>query len=181
MNSACMPDTSRDLKWFVLFTMPHHERSVFRNLTQKGIGALLPMRKAVKQWSDRKMKYEVPYFPNYVFVNIRRIDRYKVFEVPGIVRYLDSNQNPTVMVEEEINMIRLLEGREDIEVSIENFVKGEAVTISSGPLKNYTGVVVNTKGTKKLVLRLDSVKRNLLIDIAAYCLEKIPKGVLQPT
>jgi transcriptional antiterminator RfaH len=171
----------KDFFWFTLFTMPNHEKIVCGNLNKIGIESFLPMRKEMRQWSDRKMKVEVPYFPNYLFVNIRKVDRYKVFEVPGVVRYLDSNQNPTVMREKEINIIKTLESAGKFEVTSENFSKGDLVVITSGPLKNLQGVLIDKKGTKRLLLQIESIKRNLLVDVAAYSLKKIHEvGVLKP-
>lgn len=173
MNLSNSTLTKSDFSWYVLFTMPNHEKIVCGNLHKKGIETFLPLRKEIRTWSDRKVKIEAPCFPNYIFVNIRKVDRYRVFEVPGIVRYLDSNQNPTTIREKEINIIRKLVVEENFEVTTDNFIKGDAVMITSGPLQNLKGVLVDRKGTKRLLLEIESIKRNLLIDVAAYNLMKI--------
>lgn len=172
-----MKEKKSEFFWFVIFTQPNHEKIACSNLNKKGIEAFLPLRKEIRQWSDRKMKVEVPYFPNYLFVNLRKIDRYIVFEAPGVIRYLDSNQNPTVMDEKEMTIIKKLESLEKFEVTSETFSKGDAVVITSGPLMNMEGVLVDKKGSKRLLLQLQSIKRNLIIEVAAYNLRKIPNAI----
>jgi transcriptional antiterminator RfaH len=158
--------------WYVLYTMPHHEKSVCQGLTRKGIEAHFLVRKEIRQWSDRKRKMEVPVFPNYIFLQIRRGDRFKVFEIPGIVRYLDSNQDPTVIPQYEIDFILQLKN-ESYEVTNDAFHKGDQVVIESGPLRNWKGILVEKKGTKRLLVEISSIKRNLLIDVSSYQLKKI--------
>jgi len=161
-----------DCKWFVLFTMPNHEKMVCQNLMKRGIEAFLPLRKEIRQWSDRKKRIMVPLFPNYVFIKIPANDRFKVFEVPGIVRYLDSNANPTVIREREIDIIKSFLN-EDFEVTNEQFAKGDEVLITSGPMRNIRGVLVCKRGTKRLLISIESIKRNLLIDVSPYNLERM--------
>jgi transcriptional antiterminator RfaH len=152
--------------------MPQHEKKIYETLKKKAINAFLPLKKEMRFWSDRKKKIEVPLFPSYVFVNLNFKDRYKVFEVPGIIRYLDSNTLPTVVPDQEITLIKEALGGA-IEVSNSNFAKGDKVVITSGPLKNIIGVLINKNGSKKILLEISSLNKKIIVDLAPFKVKKL--------
>ena len=75
-------------KWFVLCTKPRNELKVLNRLLSIGIDAYTPSRIELRQWSDRKKKVIVPLLPSMVLVRLDEKKVHKVFEIPGVVRYL---------------------------------------------------------------------------------------------
>jgi len=57
-------------KWYVVYTTPRGEKKANHRLEEKGIETYLPLRKTIRQWSDRKKKIEVPLFTSYLFVYV---------------------------------------------------------------------------------------------------------------
>ena len=56
----------------------------------------------IRQWSDRKKKILVPLLPSMVLVSIHEKEVNKVFEVPGVVRFLFENQKRAEVSNEEV-------------------------------------------------------------------------------
>ena len=75
-------------KWFIIFTKPRNELKVSDRLLSIGIEAYTPSRVELREWSDRKKKVRVPLLPSMVLVQLAEKEVNKVFEIPGVVRYL---------------------------------------------------------------------------------------------
>jgi len=74
--------------WFVLYTKPRQELKVLERLTILGIEAYTPTKIEVRKWSDRKKKVTLCLLPSIVLVCLEEKEVSKVFEVPGVRRYL---------------------------------------------------------------------------------------------
>lgn len=140
--------------WFALYTRPKNEKKVAFCLEKIGIEAYCPMITQVKQWSDRKKKVEIPLINSYVFVKINDLDRHRVFEVPGVVRYLFWLGKPAIIQEHEI--LALKDSLNEIvsSVEVEGLKTGDVLTISKGPFIGKEGVVSQIEKNKiRLVLK----------------------------
>ena len=74
--------------WFVIYTKPKSELKILERLTDLGIEAYTPTKIEVRKWSDRKKKVTVCLLPSMVLVCLQEKEVNKVFEVPGVRRYL---------------------------------------------------------------------------------------------
>ena len=74
--------------WFVLCTKARQEFKIVERLSQLGIETYIPTKTVVKHWSDRKKKVKTCLLPSMVLVRLPNNEVNKVFEVPGVKRYL---------------------------------------------------------------------------------------------
>ena len=100
------------MKWFVLYTKPNCELKVTHQLNSLGINAFCPSYTSFKKYSDRNKKVKKPLMPRYVLVNLFEKDRNKVFEIPGIIKYLfwlgkpaEVRINEVEILQNELNMV----------------------------------------------------------------------------
>jgi transcription antitermination factor NusG len=151
------------MSWFALYTRPKNEKKVTQQLVNLGIEAYCPMVTQIQQWSDRKKKVEKPLISSYVFVNLEEMERNKVFDVFGVVRYLFWLGKPAIIKEEEI--IALKESLTGIltSFSVEVLQPGATITIPKGPFQGKEGVVTQVK---KNNIRLVLKELGILITIA---------------
>jgi transcriptional antiterminator RfaH len=96
------------LNWFVLYTKPKNEKKVASALSLLGMQVYCPLITVVKQWSDRKKTIQQPLLSSYIFVKLEEKDRSKVFDIPGVVRYLFWLGKPAIVRDFEINHIKEL-------------------------------------------------------------------------
>lgn len=160
--------------WFALYTKSRSEKKVNQELIDKGIECYLPLEKKLKLWSDRKKWVEEPFIRSYIFVKIEVHDLQKALNTPGVVTVIRFSGKPTPVREEQIKVIKsILSGREEYELSTENFDPGEKVEVKSGSLKGLYGEMVHHLNKYKVLVRIESINQNILIKINPSHLKKV--------
>ena len=82
--AATLPDAPCESNWFAVYTASRHEKRVAQHLTQREIEFYLPLYRSARKWRDgSKVTLELPLFPGYLFVHIKRSERVRVLNVPG--------------------------------------------------------------------------------------------------
>jgi transcription antitermination factor NusG len=115
-------------KWYAVYTRPRAEKQVYERLVDAGIETFLPLTKTIRQWSDRKKIVEKPLLSSYVFVKTKRTQFPCVYKTPGIVKFVTFEGKPASIPQKQIDNLRLLINSDaEIEVSSENFAKGDHV------------------------------------------------------
>jgi transcriptional antiterminator RfaH len=142
--------------WFILYTKPQQELKVAERLEKSGIESYCPFTEEIRQWSDRKKKIVVPLLKSYVFVNLEEKDRFKVFDVPGVVRYLYWLGKPAVASDQEIAILKESLTLPYLTVKVEDFTRGKKMVIPSGPFKESVGIVVKVS-TKYVTVALEQL------------------------
>lgn len=157
--------------WYVVYTYPKKERKVYTDLIRQKVTTYLPLHKVIHRWSDRLKELTVPLFPNYIFVQIRDSERVNVLRVAGVARFVAFDSRPTVVSDEEIDMIRRLE---NTPVEVEpHLINGDRVQIMQGPFAGLEGVLFKKQGKERFGLRLDGLRQALSLDICVNFLKKV--------
>lgn len=162
--------------WYVVYTRPRHEKKVAEHLSALSIVNFLPTTRTLRLWNDRKRYIDSPLFPSYVFVYLENMETYcKVLNLEGILYYVRTGKE-VVKVKEEIihNISLILKGTNDIEISDEYFQPGEQVMISDGVLCGLVCEVVEVKGMKKILVRMNVLQKNILVAVPSEYLTAIP-------
>lgn len=163
-------------KWYAAYTKPRNEKKVFQLLSVKGIHAYVPLQKRLKQWSDRRKWVEEPLLNSYVFVHIPRSQYYDVLNTPGVVRYVTFEGKAVPIPEDQIEVLRRLVASEsEIEVSAEKFREGDKVEVRTGPLFGLSGELVEFRGKRLVLMRIDQIGQSLLVNIPLAFLEPVGK------
>jgi transcription antitermination factor NusG len=153
-------------QWFALYTRAKAEKKVCEELRQKGLEVYLPLRKELRQWSDRKKWIEIPVINSYVFVNITQADYLRVFDSQGVIAYVARKGKAVPIPACEIEaMRRMVESNITFNVETSTIRKGQIITVASGPLKGITGEVIDVLGAKKLYLRISHIGYTLVVNL----------------
>lgn len=159
--------------WYALYTKSRTEKKVSEELKKKGITNYLPIKRELRQWSDRKKWVEVPVISSYIFIKIPREQYHSVFEVNGVVAYVSHNGKAVTIPEHEIVAMRqTIENKIAFDIEARNIKKGEEITVTSGPLKGIRGIVQTIQGTKKLYLNISNIGYTLVVDLEEATIEK---------
>ena len=94
------------MNWHVIHTKPKNEKKVEKQLLSLGINAYCPTRNEIRLWSDRKKRIEVPLLPSMVLVNIDEKDINRVFECPGVSRYMFWLGKRAVVRQSEVDTLK---------------------------------------------------------------------------
>jgi transcriptional antiterminator RfaH len=137
--------------WFVIYTKPRQELKALERLTHLGIEAYTPTKIEVRKWSDRKKKVIVCLLPSMVLVCLEEKEVSKVFEVPGVRRYLFVHgERARVKNDEVLAMKHYIENTYQLSDKKEYLV-GSKVKI---PLLDQEAEVISVKG-KRCIAQLE--------------------------
>ncbi len=149
---------SKHYHWYPVYTRSRAEKKAYNELVRKKITAYLPLKTAIKQWSDRKIKVEEPLIRSYVFVYISAKEYREVLMTRGITRFVYfSNQIATVPAKQMEDLRLLLAKESDLEVFNYNIRPGQKVLIYAGPFKGIVAELVSLNNSKNIVLRLQNM------------------------
>ena len=159
--------------WYAIYTKSNFEKKIYAKLVENSIETYLPLRTHFKQWSDRKKKVQEPLIRSYLFVRITEKEYQNVLRVPGVVKFISFSDRPITIPDYQIDVMKkLLADGTDVEVSSEHFAPGDPVEIVAGKLMGLTGELIESKGNKKVIIRIDQLDRSLLINISSGFIKK---------
>lgn len=168
----------KDQLWYVVYTKSRSEKKVSQAFDSQNIAHYLPLQKTLKQWSDRKKWVEEPLFKSYIFLNIDYRTQYlKAIQTDGVVKFIEFCGKPVVVKNQEIeNIKRIIEHRE-FEIILQNEIQnvGDKVEVMEGSLKGMSGTLTRFKGKEKVLIKIDSIDKNIILDININYLKKTLK------
>jgi transcriptional antiterminator RfaH len=137
--------------WFVIYTKPKSELKVLERLTDLGIEAYTPTKIEVRKWSDRKKKVTVCLLPSMVLVCLEEKEVSKVFEVPGVRRYLFVHgERARVTNDEVLAMKHYIENTYQL-LNKKDHLVGSKIKI---PSLNQEAEIISVKG-KRCIAQLE--------------------------
>jgi transcription antitermination factor NusG len=157
----------------VVCACPRHEKHIAQQFEKRGIPFFLPLYKSMRRWKDRKKQIEMPLFPGYVFVQIAPQNKLRVLTLPGVVRLVTFNGQPTAVPEREIEELR---SRLSLPIRIEPHPylrAGCRVRVRGGPVQGLEGIVIRRRNCCRVVFSIDAIRRSLAVEVDEADLEVV--------
>ncbi|RNC62991.1 MAG: Transcription termination/antitermination protein NusG [Candidatus Dichloromethanomonas elyunquensis] len=137
--------------WYVIHTYSGYENKVKTNLEKrvesmnmedKIFRVLVPMEDEIEIKNGKKKISKRKVFPGYVLVEMDMTDDswYVVRNTPGVTGFVGSGSKPIPLLEHEVKVILRQMGLEKVRAKI-NVVIGQSVRVTSGPFKDFIGIV----------------------------------------
>ncbi len=185
MNSVEMPVSNIDLgfhhsHWYAVQTRPRHEKKLATELAQKGICTFLPLVSDIRQWSDRRVRIDLPLFSCYLFVNIVATpeSRVAVLQSYGALSFVGRGKEPIAVPETQIDHVRRLVASK-VPFAAHPFLEiGQRVRIRGGVLDGIEGILERRKGRDQLILSVQTIQRSLSISVEGYDVEAVGPGAV---
>jgi len=174
-NQSLYPrvETSGESRWYAVFTVPQHEKSVEKQLQIREIESFLPTYETVRVWKNRqRMKLVLPLFPTYVFVRICSEQRRKVLQSPGVLQIVGNHKEYSALSEAEIEFLRSGLCKQGLEPYHE-LVVGTRVRIRSGVMQGIEGTLVRKSDSMRFVLTIKLINQHAAVQVNAEDLETI--------
>jgi transcription antitermination factor NusG len=156
---------ANEARWYALYTRSRHEKKVEHQLILKGIQCYLPLREVWRMWSDRRKLIQEPLFRCYIFVHGDERTRLAALQTYGAVRFVSFNGRPAVVRDEEIENIRRILRQHPEAEACESWLLGEMVEIVRGPLTGIRGTLVEIRGSRRLVVSIDSIRQGVRFEV----------------
>ena len=164
-------------KWIAVYTKSRHEQIVINELSKKDIESFCPMFKERRQWSDRKKWVHFPLFRSYVFARIHLKENIFVLQTIGVNKIVKFQNKISIIPDQVINDIKnIVDGGYKIQ-QVDYFVKGDEVSVVSGPLKGVNGIIQDLKGDNRLIMKVEAIRQAFSIEISSEQLKLKKKNV----
>ncbi|MBS1503365.1 MAG: UpxY family transcription antiterminator [Bacteroidetes bacterium] len=160
-------------KWYPVYTHSKAEKKAAESLSKKGFETYLPLRRQLRQWSDRKKWINEPFIKSYLFVRTTEHDQAKVLMTAGVARFIYFSGKIASMPDKQIDDLKLLMASPlELEITEENLLPGERIVIKAGPLKGMTGEVISYRSQKQLALRLGCLGCSIIVHVSASLIDR---------
>lgn len=155
--------------WRVFYVRPRTEKKTATELAETEVEIFLPVRKAVKQWSDRKKTVEEPLFGGYVFAHVNERERLDVLTHASVIRSVGFGGTISQVSVEEIEQLKLLQmSPVALEaMTMKAFPTGTEVFVQKGPLTGVRGYVSGHPKKLYLTVEVPSIRQSLRVQIPA--------------
>ena len=164
----------QNYRWYPVYTRSRAEKKAYDELIKKGITSYLPLRKTLKQWSDRKKIIEEPLIKSYLFVYISTKEYPEVLMTNGIARFLYFSGKIASMPDQQIDHLKLLLATdEDLAVFDYDIKPGQKVLIKAGPFKDLIAEMVSLHNKTRIILRLTNIGYFIEINTSMAFVEPI--------
>ena len=172
-NTEELPTQVPKANWYALYTCARHEKRVAEQIERKDVTCFLPLYRSVRRWKDRRKQLDLALFPGYVFVRMSLLNKLKVLEVPGVVRFVSFDGHPATLPDEEIEALRnRLVGNAKMEPH-PYLRSGRKVRVHSGPLQGLEGVIVRRKDRCRFIFSIELIQRSLAIEVDEADIEAV--------
>lgn len=161
--------------WYVACVKSCQEKKVAEALGSKGVEYYLPVRREIRQWSDRRKIVEALLIPRFVFVRCRNSERPFILAAePRIWRFLPQDGKAAVVRDEQMEAFRNMveKGRGAVRFSSQALTPGDRVRVVDGPLAGLECELMSVAGGRCLAVRL-GVLGTATMDLDVESLEKI--------
>src|ERR1700723_4047166 len=173
-------DTQR---WFALQVRTRWESSTAVLLSGKGYEALLPTYKTKKRWNGSLREIDAPLFPGYVFCRFDALKRLPVLVTPGVIAVVGRGRVPLPVDDSEIAAIQTVVASGYRAEPWPYLELGQRIRIERDALAGLEGILVNFKGSHRIIVSVSLLHRSVALEIDRSCVRSIGPskgGVLEP-
>jgi transcription antitermination factor NusG len=157
-----------EFRWYAIWTRSRHEKVASAMLHNLGIQHYLPLKRELRQWSDRKQMVDIPVFSGYLFVRINPLlkdSRLQVLKAPGFVTFVGNQSGPLPIPDQEIEDIRTVLAARVAYSHCPSLNKGDRVRVVRGALVGVEGTLVADNSTSHLLVSIEMIRQSLSVNV----------------
>ncbi|MFN2469334.1 MAG: transcription termination/antitermination protein NusG [Gaiellaceae bacterium] len=173
-------------QWYVINTYSGHENKVKANLEHRIVSmnqaprfrrVVVPTEQVIETKDGQKVQIEKRVLPGYVLVNMDLNDEAwgVVKNTPGVTGFVGAGSKPVPLSEGEVGRIlHTGAGAGDRPRAQVQFSLGESVKVTSGPLSDFDGEIVDVNpDQQKLKVLVDIFERQVPVELAFDQVKKL--------
>ena len=159
------------LEWYVAHVRPRCEKKLVEQGKIYKFPTTLPTYKSIKKYRGKKVSFNKPLFPGYVFLRLNPETRKVAIQSNYVANMLDVIDQQEF--EDQLEDI-LFALEQEVEIRLEPTIEiGARVLVKSGPLQGQEGWVEERFGMTTVLLRLDFIGQAAAVKVQAGTLEVI--------
>jgi transcriptional antiterminator NusG len=173
-------------RWYVINTYSGHENKVKANLEHRIVSmnqaprfrrVVVPTEQIIETKDGQKVQTEKRVLPGYVLVNMDLTDDSwtVVKNTPGVTGFVGAGNKPLPLSQPEVDRIlRTGHGQGAPARAQVEFSLGESVKVTSGPLADFDGEIVDVNpDQQKLKVLVDIFERQVPVELGFDQVKKI--------
>lgn len=167
--------------WYALQVRTRHEVGVASFLTGRGFETFVPLYKSRRLWSDRVKVVESALFPGYLFCRFDVNNRLPILTTPGVVQIVGVNRAPAPVDDSEVEAVQNLVSSGFPSQPWPFLQAGDRVRIDFGPLRGLEGLLVELKGSHRLVVSVSLLQRSVAVEIDSALVKAVRSAPAKQT
>lgn len=152
-------------QWYALQVWSRKESYVSGHLQGLGYECFLPTYKCQRKWSDRIKESEQPLFPGYLFSRFEFENRRSLVMSPGVMQIVGNGKTPLPVADAEIQRIQMAVASEAPRQPWPYVEVGERVRVTYGSLSGLEGILINLRGSHRVVLSITLLQRSVAVEV----------------
>ena len=163
-----------DAPWEIAHLRSRQEKSVARLLLDAAIPFYLPQIEQRKSRSGRTFVSHLPLFPGYIF--LRRVEglRQTLWRTSAVANMIEVPDQARLTA--ELLQIRELQASGAMLTPCVEVVPGDAVRIKSGAFSGYSGVVIEERGSERLIVSVSILRKSVSVEFPREVLARLKPG-----
>jgi transcription antitermination factor NusG len=153
------------LPWYALQVRSRREMPISTQLKGQGYECFLPLYKSTRRWSDRVKEVNQPLFPGYLFCRFDLHNRGPLLMTPGVQQIVGVGRTPMPVQESEMESIRQALASGLPSQPWPYLELGQRVRVNHGSLRDLEGILINFKGSNRVVLSVSLLQRSVAMEI----------------
>ena len=151
-----------DAPWEIAHLRSRQEKSVARLLYDDGKPFYLPQIQQTNKRSGRTFVSHLPLFPGYIF--LRRVEglRQTLWRTSAVVNMIGVPDQAQLIA--ELLQIRQLQASGAVLMPRADFALGDTVRIKEGAFSGYSGLVVEERGTLRLIVLVSALRKSVAVE-----------------
>ena len=160
--------------WFAVQVRPRHEKAVASIIRSKGYEEFLPLYLDSHRWSDRIKQIGFPLFEGYVFCSLDPFYRLRILTIPGVIQFVGAGKIPIAVDAGEIDALRVACNSGLSTMPWPFLELGSRVRIDGGPLEDLEGILVQFRGSHRLVISIGLLQRSVAVEVERDWVTPVP-------
>ena len=172
-------------RWYVINTYSGHENKVKANLEHRIVSmsqqprfrrVVVPTEQRIETKDGQRVQTEQRVLPGYVLVNMDLNDEAwtVVKNTPGVTGFVGSGNKPVPLSQPEVERILHTGATAERPRAVAQFELGESVKVTSGPLSDFDGEIVDVNpDQQKLKVLVNIFERQVPVELSFDQVKKI--------
>ena len=172
-------------RWYVINTYSGHENKVKANLEHRILSmnqaprfrrVVVPTEQVIETKDGQKVQAEKRVLPGYVLVNMDLNDEAwsVVKNTPGVTGFVGAGAKPVPLAQNEVDRILHTGAAAERPRAVAQFELGESVKVTSGPLSDFDGEIVDVNADQqKLKVLVNIFERQTPVELGFDQVKKI--------
>ena len=133
----------------------------------------MPLYTARRRWTDRVKELQLPLFDGYVFCKLNLLYRMPALTIPGVIQFVGIGKTPVPIGEEEILALQSVIKSGLPSMPWPYLKVGQKVRVEHGPLRDLEGILLQAKGSHRLVLSVSLLQRSVAVEVDRDCVAPV--------